>query len=141
MFALCYNINSRSYFKIKGDKMGKLLTAIMVIFFAGFISGCANYANLEDIEMGMTIQEISTRTDGCYYSGQEYNQTEYRCKFKVPYGSGLEKRTVKPYILEFKNNRLQTITLDEQALNRQSARYYYRIGYGYGGYHYGVHRH
>lgn len=103
-----------------------------------FISGCGNYARIEDVKLGMTATEVTSLEPSCVLSGKGWEDSEYRCWLSAPKGNYGESRTNNPYILKFKNNRLQEIVLDEAELDRQQVEYRSSFGFGYG---YPYHRH
>ncbi len=96
------------------------------------ISGCTTYPRIEQLQLGMTTQELAAVAQDCTLSGQSWDTSEYRCRLSVPQGIDAEDRTVNPYILKFKNGRLQEIQLDQNALDREAVRYRTNIGFGYG---------
>lgn len=114
--------------------MKVLLYSLMFLLL--FLTGCVHYAGIEQVRMGMTREEFSYLDTPCYYRGQNNENTQYSCRFKMPTGS------IRPYILTFTAGRLTEIMVDENELDRQIMRnqfyyqhhFYYHPGFGY---HYG----
>lgn len=107
-----------------------ILTLVMVM-----LTGCVNYAPIEQTRMGMTLQEFSYLDTPCYYRGENGESIQYSCKFKMPTGS------IRPYIMTFTDGRLTEILVDENELDRQMMQdridlqyhlYHPRFGYYYG---------
>lgn len=105
------------------------------------LTGCVNYANIEQTRMGMTVDELLAIDTPCYYRGESENQVTYNCQFSVPTSRYTTDRTVKPYILTFENGKLTEIKVNEQELDRRMLRdgfygpypygYYFHYGYPY----------
>lgn len=109
-----------------------IYTQVLICLLA--ITGCANYAQIEQLQMGMTTQEVAAIAPDCTISARSWETSEYKCRLNVPKASNPDDRTINPYILKFKNDRLQEITLDEKQLDRDNIRYRTSIGIGYGSY-------
>ena len=120
---------------------------VMAISLLLLLSGCSEYARLEDVGLGMTVSEV-TRQTPCIYKGKTDSQLQYSCMLNVPAGQYYYGRTVRPYILSFENGQLAKIDLDEKELDREALRYRFNhlyhgygyhghYGYGYGRYGYG----
>jgi len=99
---------------------------------AVLLTGCTKYARVEQLQLGMNFAEVSRVVEKYTYRGQTENSMEYSCKLDVPSSASFNGRTLQPYILKFRDNRLEEITLDERALDRQATQYRYSFGYGYG---------
>lgn len=95
--------------------------------------GCVHYAAIEQVNPGMTVQELLQVDTPCYYRGTKDGEVSYNCQFRVSSNEHLSGSSVKPYILTFKDGKLNEITLNERELYRQQIRdwYYYDPGYYY----------
>jgi hypothetical protein len=104
-----------------------------ILFSAVLLSGCANYAYIEQARMGMTYEEFSYLDTPCDYRGQTDKNVFYTCKFKMPTG------LIRPYVMTFTDGKLTEIMLDENEMNRQIMRdriyyqhhFYHHPGFGY----------
>ncbi len=94
-----------------------------VAFILFMLAGCTQYTRVEQLELGMTKDEVMNMTSGCSYRGESENFIQYSCKLDVPSGKNLDKRAVRPFILSFEKDKLKKIMLDEQALQREAIRY------------------
>jgi hypothetical protein len=97
------------------------------------VTGCTKYADIEQVQMGMPLDELLQLETPCYYRGTSGDQLKYSCKFSVPYESAFSKRAVRPYVLMFKEGKLTEMELDERELDRQSIRSQSHYKYGYYG--------
>lgn len=105
-----------------------LLTLLLPVV----LSGCAEYAQIEQVRMGMTIEDFRLLSTPTYFRGETENTLEYGCQLDVPSGQGLSKRSIRPYIMTFEDGKLSKIEYDEEESNRESLRNEYRFGYGFG---------
>lgn len=117
------------YVQWKGIKMKLLLMLIILLVIA--VPGCTQYAAIDNVRTGMTVDELIQIETPCYCSGKSDESLTYNCDFKVPGG------LVKPYILTFKDGKLAEIAIDQKELDRRQIRdrfYYgdrYYLHYGY----------
>ncbi|HIJ70814.1 MAG TPA: hypothetical protein HPP87_05550 [Planctomycetes bacterium] len=86
------------------------------------LTGCNQYVKVDQLEMGMTIDEVTQLELLWSYRGQTDQYIEYSCKLKIPSSYTLDGWAIKPYILTFKDNKLHQIMIDERELDRQIAK-------------------
>ena len=86
------------------------------------LTGCVNYANVEQARIGMTVDQLLAIDTPCYYRGESNGKTTYNCKFSVPAGSYSSARAVKPYIMTFEDGKLTDMTLNQKEIQRQMMR-------------------
>lgn len=104
------------------------------------LSGCAHYARMEQVRIGMTVEDFRLLSTPCYYRGATEDTLEYGCRLNVPSGQGLSKRSIRPYVMTFEEGKLTRIEYDEEESKRQESRDAYRFGYGVGTRYYYLHR-
>jgi hypothetical protein len=96
------------------------------------LTGCAQYARLEQVEIGMTLDNFRTLPTPIYYRGTSENTVQYGARLIVPSGQSLSQRSILPYIFTFTDNKLTEITFDEEEQKRRERRGEFRFGYGFG---------
>lgn len=101
-------------------------------------TGCTDYARIEQLYLGMSMEQARQIAPNCTFRGEAENTIEYTCDLSVPRGYESPNRIVKPYILVFRNERLYEITLDEKELDRRALpdRVYYPPSPSFYYYHY-----
>ena len=129
--------------QLKGKKMRRFL--IITVLLPLLMAGCTQYARMEEVKMGMPLDEFLQLPTPCYYRATLDNRVQYSCRFNVRYGESISTRVIRPYIMTFEDGVLSQIAFDEQERTRQLLRnqYHYRRGYwhgyGYRGHHFRGH--
>jgi len=118
--------------------MKHVLSTFLCVFI---FSGCTHYAYIEQVQIGITIEELMQIDTPCYVNSTYEDKTLYNCRFRVSSKEYTFGRSVKPYILTFEDDTLTDITLNEHELDRLLMReWYYGPGYHPYGYPYPYYR-
>lgn len=108
---------------------------VLWILLVIVLPGCVQYAGIENVRIGMSVDELKQIETPCYCSGQSDKSLTYKCRFKVNRPGAF----VQPYILTFIDGKLTDVVIDEKELDRQQIReqfyyrdrYYFHYGYPY----------
>ena len=112
-------------------------TGLIVILLPLVLAGCTQYANIDQVQIGMSLNEFTQLQTPLNFRGTSGDYTQYSCKLRVPYQQALSSTAIRPYVLTFKEGTLTEIEIDENELNRQAIRQNvnYNVGF-YGHSHY-----
>jgi outer membrane protein assembly factor BamE (lipoprotein component of BamABCDE complex) len=101
------------------------------------LAGCTHYANVDQVHKGMTVDQVLAIDTPCYYRGESGQIISYNCEFSVLYKN---HKSIKPYILTFKDGKLARIAINEKALTREALedQYYDNYPWFYGPYPWGA---
>lgn len=115
---------------MKGKEMRHFL--IIMVLLPVLITGCTQYTRLEDVELGMPLDEFLLLESSCYYRSTSGDTVRYSCQFNAPAGKAISGRGIRPYLVTFENGILTQIDYDEAERIEQMLRRRYPPHYHYG---------